>query len=149
MKHVRELILHLAKDLGKTIFLSSHLLHEVEQVCSRVGIINQGKLVAEGDVSSLLRAEAGLIELRVGDPERTVELLESIPDVKVVGREGDTLSVRVAPDLVPGLNRAIVEADIDLYSVTVKATSLEDFYLDLVHENSTDVTATVSPECEA
>ncbi len=136
MKHVRELILHLAKDCGKTVFLSSHLLHEVEQVCSRVGVINRGALVAEGDVSTLLRAESGLIEMRVGDPDRTVQLLDSIPDVKVVGREGDTLSLRIPPDLVPGLNRAIVQADIDLYSVAAKATSLEDFYLNLVQEDA-------------
>ena len=105
MKHVRELIGHLAKDLGKTIFLSSHLLHEVEQVCSRVGIINRGKLVAEGEVASMLGAEAGLVEIRVGDGARAEEVLSEVPDVRVVSRDGNALSVRVRPDQIPALNR--------------------------------------------
>lgn len=136
MKHVRELILHLAKDLGKTIFLSSHLLHEVEQVCARVGIINRGRLVAEGDVSSLLGAEAGLVEFRVGDAQRAEKVLSTVPDCRLISREEDVLSVRVAPDRVPELNRAIVQAGIDLHTVTMKAASLEDFYLNLVQEGA-------------
>jgi len=132
MKHVRELILRLAKDLGKTIFLSSHLLHEVEQVCSRVGIINRGKLVAEREVASMLGAQTGLVEIRVGDGMRAEELLSAVPDVRVISRDGNALSVRVRPDQIPALNRLIVNEDIDLYTVTTKATSLEDFYLNLV-----------------
>ncbi len=134
MKHVRELIVHLAKDLGKTIFLSSHLLHEVEQVCTRVGIVNRGKLVREGDVSSLLGAEAGVIEFKVGDVVRAAEVLGTIPGGRIVSRTESTLSVRIEPNRIPEANRALVQSGVDLHTVTAKAASLEDFYLNLVQD---------------
>lgn len=54
MKGIREMIAQLAAEQGITFLISSHLLHEVEQMCSKIGIIRHGKLVAEGDVQQLL-----------------------------------------------------------------------------------------------
>jgi len=134
MKDVRELILGLAKDRGKTVFLSSHLLHEVEQICSRVGVINRGKLLSEDSVRDLLGRESGLVEVRVGDGEHAEKVLESVPDAQVVSRDRDVLSVRISPSLAPEMNRALVEAGVDLFSVSVRAASLEDLYLNLLRE---------------
>lgn len=136
MKDVRGLILRLANDLGKTVFLSSHLLHEVEQVCTRVGIVNRGRLVANGDVSSLLSRDLGLVEIRVGNGDRVVKVLDTVADVELVSRTGNVLSVRVSPDSMPALNRLIVESGIDLYTVSSKSASLEDLYLSLVQEGA-------------
>lgn len=136
MKHVRELIRHLAKDLGKTVFLSSHLLHEVEQVCSRVGIINRGRLVAEGDVSAMLDKDAGLVTMSVGEGVRAAEVASQIGGCRVVDRAGDVLTVDIPTDRIPELNRAIVQAGIDLHTVTMQAASLEDLYLNLVREDA-------------
>lgn len=136
MKDVRGLILRLANDLGKTVFLSSHLLHEVEQVCTRVGIVNRGRLVATGEVSSLLGSAAGLVELRVGDGDRAARALDTVADVELVSRTGNVLSVRVSHDCMPALNRLIVESGIDLYTVSTKSASLEDLYLNLVQEDA-------------
>ena len=61
MKEVRELIARLSKDHGMTVFLSSHLLNEVEQVATRMAIINKGRLVVQGSVDELLRASANRI----------------------------------------------------------------------------------------
>lgn len=136
MKDVRGLILRLANDLGKTVFLSSHLLHEVEQVCTRVGIVNRGRLVANGDVSLLLSRDLGLVEIRVGNGDRVVKVLDTVADVELVSRTGNVLSVRVSPDSMPALNRLIVESGIDLYTVSSKSASLEDLYLSLVQEGA-------------
>ena len=59
MRDMRELLRALA-DAGTTIFLSSHLLHEVEQICDRVAILNEGRIVAEGEVKALLRKHTSL-----------------------------------------------------------------------------------------
>jgi ABC-2 type transport system ATP-binding protein len=72
---IRDLISRLAAE-GRTIFLSSHVLSEVEAVCTRVAIIDRGKLVHEGRVDELLGG-AGEYWLRVTDPERVVELLQA------------------------------------------------------------------------
>jgi len=69
MIEIRQLIRHLS-SLGKTIFLSSHLLAEVQQVCNRVAILRKGNLVKQGDVKELLR-ERERIEIRLGQAEQT------------------------------------------------------------------------------
>jgi len=61
---VRHLILRLKNDLGKTIFLSSHLLHEIEQIATRMAIISKGKTMVEGNVSELLSSSDLMVSLR-------------------------------------------------------------------------------------
>src|SRR2546428_12432246 len=77
MRDVRELIRGLAGH-GATILLSSHILVEVEQVCSHVAVMNRGKLVASGSVDDLIGASRS-VYLEVDDVERALNLLESIP----------------------------------------------------------------------
>ena len=79
MRDVRELIRGLAGH-GASILLSSHILVEVEQVCSHVAVMNRGKLVASGSVENLIGASRS-VYLEVDDVERALNLLESIPGV--------------------------------------------------------------------
>ena len=78
---------------GHTIFVSSHVLHEVEQVCDRIAILNHGKVVAQGGVQQLLSG-ADRIEIQV-EPHREAEtLLKSLPWITDVSLEGDMLVVQ-------------------------------------------------------
>lgn len=70
---VRQLILRLA-SIGKTIFLSSHILHEIQQVCSRVAILQKGRLIKQGNVQELL-SEGKRLVVRLGTPEETEQAL--------------------------------------------------------------------------
>lgn len=142
MKDVRDLIVRLAKEEKVTVFLSSHLLHEVEQVCTRVGIINRGKLIAEGDVGELLRRELGLIEITVGNfgkglkalaQTEGVEIMPS-PQPRSVGGKGHII-VRAPMELVPEMNRGLVAAGVAVYSIVPKTRTLEDLFLEVVGEN--------------
>lgn len=83
MREVRQLIRQLA-DSGTTIFLSSHLLHEVEQVCDRIAVIRQGSIVAQGAVSELLNQTEQSIRLRVKHPAQAGQLLAQLPQAQVV-----------------------------------------------------------------
>jgi len=134
MRDVRELIGRLAREERVTIFLSSHLLHEVEQVCTRVGIINRGRLIAEGDVDKLLQREVHLLELRVNDARRAAEVAERFDWLEVLPSAHDGLVVRVLQERVPELNRALVTAGIDVFSMVPKSMNLEDLFLDLIRE---------------
>jgi len=140
MKDVRELIKRLAHEEKVTVFLSSHLLNEVEQVCTRVGIINRGKLVAEGDVAELLRTEVEDVEIKVGGLKKTREVLDKLQWVKIQGESitsGDygTISVRVPPEQIPYMTRALAAGGVDIYSLYPKLTSLEDLFFELLEED--------------
>ena len=83
MREVRTLIRQLADD-GITVFLSSHLLHEVEQVCDRIAVIRQGKIVAQGAVDDLLNQSGQSIRLKVKNPTKAGELLAQLPQAQIV-----------------------------------------------------------------
>ena len=83
MREVRTLIRQLADD-GITVFLSSHLLHEVEQVCDRIAVIRQGKIVAQGAVDDLLNQSGQSVRLKVKNPAQAGELLAQLPQAQIV-----------------------------------------------------------------
>ena len=82
MREVRTLIRQLAND-GITIFLSSHLLHEVEQVCDRIAVIRQGKIVSQGMVEELLNQSEQSVRLKVKSPAQAGELLAQLPNAEI------------------------------------------------------------------
>ena len=134
MKDVRELILRLARDEKITVFLSSHLLHEVEQVCNRVGVINRGKLLAEGDVKELVRHEVDLMEFKVSDAVKAAETLSGLDWVQVMNSDGDRMMVSVPSERVSEANKALVTAGIDVSAIVPKTMNLEDLFLRIIEE---------------
>jgi ABC-2 type transport system ATP-binding protein len=141
MKDVRDLIVRMAREEDVTVFISSHLLHEVEQICTRVGIINHGRLLAEDGVRELLSSDSGGIELRVGDPRTAVEALRRMGIENVSSPEGIEngrwkIEVRDPGCDSSKLNRGLVEAGVDVFEIRPKARTLEDLFLDLVREDA-------------
>ena len=127
---IRQLIRDLARN-GRTIFLCSHMLHEVEQVCERVAILKQGRLLAQGTVHELLNREQG-IEVRVEGPvEPAVAVLEQIEWVAGVEHHADRLLVAAPAARAAELNRLLARADIAVASLTPRASSLEEFFLEV------------------
>jgi ABC-2 type transport system ATP-binding protein len=118
---VRDLLLQLNRD-GTTVFLSSHLLAEVEQVCSRVGVLDRGRLVLQDDVATL-RAPTGNTVLRTPDADRALALL----DGRVARRDGDRLIVR-DPDPAR-VNAALVAAGIRVAELAAERRTLEEVVL--------------------
>ena len=120
------------KQGGRTVLLSSHLLNEVELTCDRVGVIANGKLVAEGTVDEL-RARSGgrTLVIRATPLEQARRLLESIlkPDqVKVVD---DALVLAVDPSQAASINRRLVADGVDVSELRVSEQSLETIFLQL------------------
>ena len=140
MKDVRELIKRLASEEKVTVFLSSHLLHEVEQVCNRVGIINNGRLIAEGDVEQLLRQEMELVEFSVEQADRASEVLSRLDWIEVLrsaippGEGQGRIVARTPTERIPEANRALVEAGVDVSAIVPKAMTLEDLFLRVLEE---------------
>ena len=93
MHEVRNLISSLA-DNGATVFLSSHLLHEVEQVCDRIAVINHGQIVTQGSVDELLRSQEMVVKVRVSSPDQAKQALQSLPGVTGIASNGAYVEVK-------------------------------------------------------
>jgi ABC-2 type transport system ATP-binding protein len=129
MAEIRHLITHLAAE-GKTIFISSHLLHEIELICDRFAIIQQGRTVASGTVADLTQRGARLL-IRVDEPTRATAVLRSIAGVGAIEQRDDGLLV-AAPQVRPAVvNRALVEAGIAVDELRDAGNSLEHAFLEL------------------
>jgi ABC-2 type transport system ATP-binding protein len=133
---VRELIRSLVGG-GRTVFLCSHVLHEVEQLCGRVAIMKQGRLVAAGPVAELLRRGQGLV-LRLdpgadaGMRERALRLLRELAWVEKAEPHGDTLIVEAPGARAAELNRLLTQHDIAVAEIRAREASLEEFFLETV-----------------
>jgi len=137
MKDVRELIRELGKQ-GTTVFLSSHLLHEVEQVCNRAVIINKGRTVIEGPVSAL-RPKGSAIKVLTGDQARAAEVLRGVFGADAVALDEEYLIVASGDDAAPELVRRLVAGGIDVRAVVPAVEqSLEDYFLELTQSSDVD-----------
>ncbi|MFL6130621.1 MAG: ABC transporter ATP-binding protein [Mycobacteriales bacterium] len=134
---IRDLLLRL-NATGTTVFLSSHLLAEVEQVCKRVGVVDRGRLVLQ-DTLAALRAPTGRVVLRTPDPEWAVALL----DGSLRHRAGDRLWIS-APDAA-ALNARLVGHGIRVAEIGVERRSLEDVVLEATSASSDRVDAPPAP----
>jgi ABC-2 type transport system ATP-binding protein len=132
MREVRELIRRLGQ-IGKTVFVSSHLLGEVEQMCDHVGIVKGGRLLTEGAVSVLLRRGEAL-EMRVTDLDRAVQVLEGMAWVNGVRRQDDRLVVEVPRERAAELSRALADHQVYLSELRPRDSSLEEFFLEVTGE---------------
>ncbi len=140
MKEVRDLLLKLAREEKLTIFVSSHLLSEVELLCNRVGIIEHGKLIAEGTVEELLARRDGgqLVDVGVSDMAAFQGFLAGEHGLKVVGDAPEGRLRLELEDLdVSELNRRMVAADLSVTALAPVINSLEDLFLSLTSEEIT------------
>jgi ABC-2 type transport system ATP-binding protein len=107
MKEIRELIIRLSHE-GKTIFLNSHLLHEVEQVCERVAIIKQGKMITQGLVEDLLK-RGDMLQLKVNEPEKAMAVLKEFDWITSIAREDDRLLIGVKVEKSAEISAALAK----------------------------------------
>jgi ABC-2 type transport system ATP-binding protein len=136
MREFRDLIRELAKD-GKTVFVSSHLLGEVEQMCDDVGIVKDGRLLTQESVTAL-RRQGEALELQVTDPDRAVQVLEGIGWVAGVQRQDDLLVVDAPRERAAELSRALAEQQIYLHELRHREGTLEEFFLEVTGESNAD-----------
>jgi ABC-2 type transport system ATP-binding protein len=131
-RQVREILLTL-KEAGKTVFLNSHLLSEVEQVCDQVAIINRGTVVAAGHLAELQSGPATVaIRLAGLTGELVAELRRLYPELQL---EGDRLTLTLGDrEEIADLVARLVAGGCRIYEVRPAHNSLEDVFVHLVRE---------------
>jgi ABC-2 type transport system ATP-binding protein len=127
---IRDLIRDLAAD-GRTILLCSHMLHEVEQICRRVAVLKQGRLIAEGLVADLLRRGRGIRVRVTSEVARAAELAAALPWVAGVERHDDVLVVDAPAERAADLNGHLARAGVAVAEIGAAGASLEEFFLEV------------------
>ncbi len=129
MREVRQLVRRVA-EAGSTVLFSSHVLAEVEQICTHAVVMDKGKLVAAGSVSDLI-GSAGSVYLEVDDSDAARRVLESLPMVQRIDDEAPGLAVAIDGGRRSELVAALVAAGVAVETVTARRR-LEEAFLGLV-----------------
>src|SRR5882672_5916465 len=132
MCETRELIRRLRDELGLTVVLSSHLLHEVEQICNRVAIIDEGRLLYQGSVEDLL-GKHKLIKLKVDRVNEAYELLMKNPLLSLSRNGDESLYLKMSNEQIPLINALLVQHGFRVMELSPQRESLEQVFLSLTH----------------
>ncbi|HEX9006848.1 MAG TPA: ABC transporter ATP-binding protein [Bacteroidota bacterium] len=132
---VRELITSLARDHGITVFLSSHLLGEIEQTAASMAIIHHGKLVVQGPVRELLSSAQMTVTLDARPLERARSVLSRLTFIQDVKEQAGLLILTMDSKDVPALARALVEDGVEVNALVPKR-SLEEYFLSITSESA-------------
>lgn len=136
MKEIRDLINYLCKEKNKTIFLSSHILSEVEQVANRMIIINKGKTVVEGKVQELLDSAEMKVTIEVDDVEAAGQLIkDSGWAEKLLSTNNNKMVFDIKTEEIALLNKYLVSNNISV-SAIVPTRSLEEYFLKITDESN-------------
>ena len=146
---MRNLILRLGQN-GHTIFLSSHLLYEVEHLCSEVAIVNKGNLLVQGNVQQLLQGRSK-VTMEVNPVNTAINVLTHSLGEVVTSVGVSQLETSMSAERVPEAVQALVDAGVKIYSVAPQKASLEDYFLSVTggSDEKTTIVPAATPEMVA
>ena len=128
------MIIRLAKDKGLTVFISSHILSEIEQIADRVGIINHGRLVYEGEIEKINTNNWVEIEGKF-DIEKIKNLFGNHFSNRKVEYDAKLVKIwNTNNEQIANIVRSLVELDFQIFRVEHKKENLEDIFLELTKE---------------
>jgi ABC-2 type transport system ATP-binding protein len=129
---LRILLRKLATEQGMTIFFSSHLLSEVEELCDRVVVLHRGEVRAAGPLSELMNVKGFHYRIDVSDVDRAIEIVRSIDGATVErGTIKDSITVSSQSDIARRINHALVTSGVDVDQLVHTQRGLEDVYIEL------------------
>jgi len=135
IREIRELLRHLAEERGLAVFISSHLLAEIELTCDRVAIIHKGRIMKSGSVRELISAQR-MMELRVGDVERTLDVLREQGIESTVN--DDLVLANVDEPSAPPLIAALTRSGVDVFHARQRVQTLEEMFLETTGGETVD-----------
>ena len=131
---IRNLILKLSKEQGKTVILSSHQLAEIELIANRMVIINKGKTIIEGSVNELLNPSNMVVKFQLDDTGRGEKLLaKDFGDIRKLNFTEDELTFEIEKMRIADVVECFVKNNLRIYSVEQKR-KLEDYFIKMIEE---------------
>lgn len=130
IQEIRELIKQLPTEYGMTVLVSSHLLSEIDQMATQVGIINKGKMIFQDSIEELRKESHPRLKLVVDQPEKAVQLLQ-MNGLSAQIKDGGVWLEQVSDDLAADLNTNLIYAGLRVSRLEEVKRSLEDIFLEL------------------
>jgi ABC-type multidrug transport system ATPase subunit len=127
---IRSLIQYLAKEEGKTVFVSSHLLSEIEQVANQILIIHQGKKMVEGVTKELLDPEKRIVQIKTLDDVKALSIIVAGGFSQYLLSRKEGIFLKLPTTAIPMLNESLVQSGIAVLGIETK-NSLEDYFLQI------------------
>jgi len=144
MKEIRELIIYLSHEKKITVFLSSHILSEVELVANRMVVIDKGKTIVEGYVNELLKSPENKVEIEVDNIER---LKSRISETKwsnaLTGIKENVAIFKLDKEEIPAINGYLQENEFKVYALIPKR-SLEDYFLSTIKGENRNISGGIN-----
>jgi ABC-type multidrug transport system ATPase subunit len=141
MFEIRKLLSRLSSQ-GVTVFISSHLLHEVEQICDRVAVLKEGRIITEGDVADLLEKNK-TVRVKVSSPLKTIEVLKDLPGCSDIKSSGFYVSLSGIPS--EKIVSQLVANGIIPTEVQTNSTDLEHIYMKVTNGDPKEVGHVLEP----
>jgi len=133
---IRELLLSLKKEKGTTIFISSHILSEIERIASHVGIINKGKLLFQGALEELREIGVSTVFIETSEPERGLKLLQENNFPKSKLKETNLIETDIEnKEEINIITRLLVKNEIPVLGINNSKKDLEQLFLDITNTN--------------
>ena len=134
-------ILKNLKEMGKTIIVSSHILSELGEICTRIGIIKNGSIVCEGTVEEVMLRASGTAPINITvmeDPEKAIEVLKQIPDVKEISLDGNKVTASVAggDKEAKEILKALVTQEVSVIGFAKAVGNLEDVFIQITEDDN-------------
>ncbi|WP_046227028.1 ABC transporter ATP-binding protein [Paenibacillus dauci] len=129
IQEIRELIVELPRQHGITVFISSHILREIERVATRVGIIHTGRLLFEGEMSELQRKGHPFVQLSAEPMQQTIDCLRDWG--YLVEKADHGMNIMTDPAEASVINRRLVSHNIEVSHLSIGGRSLEDIFLEM------------------
>ncbi|TYA14672.1 ABC transporter ATP-binding protein [Paenibacillus faecis] len=131
IRELRAHLIHLARQEEVGIMISSHLMSEMEMMCDRVAVLQQGKLIGIRDLSAMAQTDELQVRFEVDRPEAAVQLLQTLTAGLEILRDNDHIVLRIAKTKIPELTQKLMAAGIQIYGVHTLKPSLEDTFLEM------------------
>ncbi|EJS76265.1 ABC transporter ATP-binding protein [Bacillus cereus] len=131
IRELREFIHKLVKEENMSVFISSHLLSEVQMICNRVAIIHKGKMITVAPIEELIKTASDRVEWVVTPISKAKDMLDAAEEVREVSVEGERLLCRMDIAAINVWNKHFVENGIDVHSVKELVFTLEDLFIEL------------------
>ncbi len=132
IREVRDYIRKLARDEGLAVIVSSHLLSEMEMMCDRIGIIQDGQLVGVQKVTEFMNEEASIrVQFLVDHIEKALSILSNEYPALEVNQTEKGIEILTDHDMIPQINASLVKNEILVYGIAQLSKSLEDRFLEV------------------